>query len=526
MDARAAVVRALTCGGAMRKCFLLFVATLSAGALHAQSSTGDGRVEICNADEWTFDKGAGGAQHLRGHVCFKHANATMHCDSALLYEDQRVDAFGHVTIDQGDSIHADADRLNYNGQERLARLEGNVRLRDKDMELTTPSLTYALTERRAVYTSGGHITSKKDGNTLTSQAGSYFAASQRFIFSRNVLLEHPDHRVESDTMHYVTSSGVCEFFGPTTITQVSSSRPGVSNTVIHTLKGEYNTHTERARFTRRSSVLSKGQLLEGDSVHYDRESGLGEAWGNVAVSDSSGDVRATGDVGRYYERTEHSMITGRAQLIMRMEEDTLFLHGDTLFTSPENGRRTITARRNVRFFKSDMQGACDTLLFSDADSIIHMCERPVLWSNADQITGDRISITLRNGTAHELHVDQNAMLMSRADSVHFDQVCGTTMVGRFRDNELHRLDVEGNARTVYFAREKKEGEERIIGVNRADCSRMTVTMHSGQVGSVTFKERPDAVLYPLEKAPPEELRMKGSDYRINERPVDREDIFR
>ena len=123
-------------------------------------------------------------------------------------------------------------------------------------------------------------------------------------------------------------------------------------------------------------------------------------------------------------------------------------------------------------------------------------------------------------------MDRNAFLMSMADSVHFDQVTGTTMIGYFRDNELHKLDAEGNARTVYFAREEKDGVESIFGVNRADCSRIQVTMSEGKVSSVTFLEKPDAVLYPLDKAPPEELHMKGAEYRITERPVDREDIFR
>ncbi len=63
----------------------------------------EGRVEILNADEWSFDAAVNGAQLLRGNVRFKHANALMRCDSAYLFEDERVDAFGHVTIDQGDT---------------------------------------------------------------------------------------------------------------------------------------------------------------------------------------------------------------------------------------------------------------------------------------------------------------------------------------------------------------------------------------------------------------------------------------
>ncbi|MBL0126120.1 MAG: hypothetical protein IPP83_01415 [Flavobacteriales bacterium] len=500
--------------------FLILAPVLGA----AQSNVQGGRVEILNADEWRYDQGNSGAQRLKGNVRFKHADALMQCDSAYLFEDERVDAYGHVTIDQGDSLHVDADRLKYNGKERLARLEGNVRMRDRSMELSTPSLEYNLRTRQAIYANGGRIVSQKEGNTLTSQAGSYFADTKRFIFSRNVRLDHPDHTIVSDTMHYITSSGVSEFFGPTTITQ--------GRTVINTLRGEYNTRTEHARFTRRSSVLSQGRLLEGDSLHYDRKSGQGLAWGHVVVSDSSGEMRVMGDVGRYNEFDDHSMITGHAELKMRMGEDTLHLHGDTLFTQPEEAilgipdARRIIARRHVRFFKNDLQGVCDTLVYSDADSLIRMFHLPVLWSGSDQITGQHIRIELRNGTANRLYVERDAFLLSKVDSVHFDQVTGTNMTGYFRENALYRLDVEGNARTVYFAREKKGDVEEIFGVNRADCSRIRVDMQEGRIAAVNFLERPDAVLYPLAKAPPDELLMKGAQYRGEERPVGRADIFR
>ena len=76
------------------------------------------------------------------------------------------------------------------------------------------------------------------------------------------------------------------------------------------------------------------------------------------------------------------------------------------------------------------------------------------------------------------------------------------------------------------ASEDARANPKLIGMNRVDCSRIQVTMSDGKVSTVTFLERPDAVLYPLAKAPPEELHMKGAEYRLAERPADRADIFR
>ncbi len=509
---------ALNMRSIMRAALFMPVAIISP-AVAAQSavSGGDGRVEILNADVWLYDQTASGAQRLRGNVRFKHAEALMRCDSALLFADQRVDAFGHVSIEQGDTLRADADLLRYNGQQRAARLEGNVRLRDRSMELTAPALDYDLRGKRAVYSQGGRIVNQDDGSVLTSGTGTYLADQRRFIFGSNVLLEHPDRRITGDTMHYATTTGIAAFFGPTAITQ--------GETEISTLGGTYDTRNERARFNRRTQVRSKGRMIEGDSLHYERAGGIGWAWGHVAITDSSGDLRALGSEGRYSERDERSMITGQAELQLRMDDDTLFVHGDTLFTAPDGPGRRITARRSVRFFKRDLQGACDTLLFSDADSLIRMHHRPVLWNGADQITGDTIRIALKDGKAHRLHVRGNGFLLSRADSSRYDQVTGTVMTGYFVENALDRLDVEGNARTVYFTREEKDGADEVFGVNRADCSRIRVRLNEGAISDVIFLDKPDAVLYPIDKAPTDELLLQGAVDRSAERPVDRAGIF-
>lgn len=496
---------------------LLLAAPLLVGAQRTIEQDGKG-VRILNADLWEFNEAvAPGAQILKGHVRFQHANALMRCDSAYLYDDQHVEAFGNVNIAQGDTLTVDCDQLHYSSKDRLARTIGNVRLRNADMVLTTPELDYDMRGKRAVYRSGGTIVSAKENNTLTSSAGTYHSDGRIFVFSRDVRLQHPDHTITSDTMHYATSSGVASFFGPTTIVQDS--------TVIHTLRGTYDTRNEQARFTRRSSVLSRGRMLEGDSLHYDKRSGQGLAWGHVAVTDTAGDLVARGDEGLYNERTDRSMITGHAELVMLMGSDSLHLHGDTLFTMPDSIGKRIQAHRGVRFHKSDMQGVCDTLVYSEADGLIRMYHDPALWSGRNQITGDHIRIAMRDGKAHRLFVDGNAFLLSQVDSTRFDQVTGSRMTGYFEDEELERILAEGNARTVYFAREEKDGVEEVVGVNRADCSRISVALKEGEVSTVTFMERPDAILYPIEKAPAEELRMKGSEWRGSERPLDRASIF-
>lgn len=497
---------------------ILAGATLAASAQSGGQQGGD-RVEILNADRWEFDEQiAPGAQRLIGNVRFKQADVVMTCDSAHLYEDQRVDAFGNVHLTQGDTLTISGDRLQYAGAQRLARITGNVRLKDPGMELTTEALTYDVGAHRAEYAEGARIVSHRDGNILTSGHGAYLAGDRRFIFSDSVRLEHPERTILADTLQYLTDSGIAEFFGPTHITQGSTRMYGE--------RGNYNTRQGKGRFTRAGRITNGGQVLTGDSLLYDRTGGEGAGWGHVTLADTVNRVLVRGEEGQYRQQQGSSMVTGRAELVLLMGEDSLFLHADTLFGTEDNlGKRTVVARRNVRFFKSDLQGVCDTMTYNGADSLITLLGGPYIWSKADQISGDTVRIQLSNGHARTLHVDGAAFMASMADSLHFNQVVSTTMVGHFRNDELVRLVAEGNCRTVYFARDQKDGTERTTGMNRADCSRIAVSLDSGKVSTVSFITQPDATLYPLAQVPPGDMQLEGFFWNAAARPVDREDIF-
>ncbi len=507
--------------------FLLLVGC--ALVVRAQTSIvngGSARIEILNTDRLEYDLSITSAQRLIGHVRLKHENALMSCDSAYLFEDQTMIAFGHVAIDQ-DTLHITSDRLDYSAKNRLATLTGHVHLQDPGMELTTEALTYGTLDRIARYTSGATIVSRREQNTLTSRNGAYLATARRFIFSGDVRLRHPERSIDADTLHYTTTSGIAEFFGPTRITQGTA--------VMWTERGSYDTRKEQGRFTRAGRIIDGAQELRGDSMHYDKRTGVGLAWGHVAVIDTANDMVVRGEVGQHFQRDGRSMITGQAELIMLLGSDSLFLHADSLFSSSDSiGGKRVRAYRNVRFFKPDMQGVCDTMTYGERDSLITLVGDPFLWSGADQISGRAVSIALHDGKAHRLHVEKDALLANSVDSLvsdsaiaFFDQVTGTRITGYFANNELARVVAEGNSRTVYFAKEKdKDGTERTTGMNRVDCSRIELALNEGKVQSVSFITKPDATLYPLNKAPREEMRMKGFIWKADMRPKDRLDIFR
>ena len=501
----------------MYRSLLLILILFTTTAIFSQ---GGKRVKILNADEWIFDKNIGDeAQRLIGNVRFKHKNVLMFCDSAYMYADNKIEAFSHVRIQQGDTLNTYSDRLLYDPDDRMAELTGNVRLENPDMELATDHLNYDLKNNLAYYSTGGHIISDENQNVLYSNKGSYLAGSRMFFFSDSVRLTNPDYEVVTDTLRYSTSSKVSYFLGPSTILQDSS--------LIYCENGWYDTERDISSFEENAYIIYKDQRLEGDSLYYDRNTGMGKVIGNVQITDTVNNLIINGDLGLYNERTDISWVTGRAMMTQTFEDDPLFLHGDTLLSIPDSNKefRSIRAYNGVRFYKTDMQGKCDSLIYSEIDSTLHMYNDPILWSEQNQIIGEFIDLRIQGGSIDRLYIQNSAFIISKADSTLFNQIKGKNMTGYFKDNDIYKVLVEGNGQTLYYATEEKEGTKKILGANWAECSNILLFITESEIDRISFLTKPNMILYPVDDVPTD--RREFDDFRWEDdiRPMEKEDIF-
>ncbi len=459
---------------------------------------------------------AKGAKRLIGNVSFAHDNVVMYCDSAYFYSSNKLDAFGNVRIQQGDSISLYGDLLKYDGNTRKAEMQKNVRMVEKDMNLTTDFLYYDLSTNVAYYTTGGTLTSKN--NTLKSQHGYYHSASKEFSFKKNVVLTNPEYQMNCDTLRYNTLNKTAYFLGPTTIKS--------NGNFIYCEDGWYDTNRDVSRFSRKAYIISREQKLRGDSVFYDRKKGFGRAVKNVSITDTIQNLTIRGDYAENYEESQRSIVTGNAQLVQAYDGDTLFLHADTLKAAMEKIKdiehRVLFAYRKVKFFKSDIQGKCDSLVYTYSDSTMRLFRGPVLWSEKNQLTAEKVELVTSNGEMKSMRLENTAFIISQEDTTKFNQIKGKNMRGSFVDNKLRRIYVEGNGQTLYFAKDKN----KIIGVNRSDCSDILILLKNNEIEKITFITKPDATLHPPGSLPAEEMKLKDFIWKGDERPLTRNDIFR
>lgn len=443
----------------------------------------------------------------------------MYCDSAWLFSNtNELKAFNNVHINQGDTIHLWGDYLEYSGNTKIATVTGKeVRLKDKKMELLTDRLKYDRNTDQSYYYTGGEITSEE--NFLVSRQGFYNSKIKLFQFKDSVVLTNPDYVIESDTMLYNSNSRKAYFHGPTTITSDSS--------FIYCENGRYNTVKDVAQFEKNAYLYNDNKYLTGDSLYYEKLNEFGEAFNNVLVHDTVENYTITGGYGQYIGKTDSTFVTFDPIYSIKQEEDTLHISGDTLFSTKvvvdtSNEFRLIKAYHKVKFFKSDLQGKCDSLSYGTQDSTIRMFHDPIVWNDSSQVTGDTIHLTLRNDKLDSLKVFSNAFIVNQADAVNYNQIKGRNMFGKFSNNKLYRVFVNGNGQTIYFPKDKNEG---YIGMNRAICSNIIIKLKDNEVSAITFLTKPEAKLHPMSESRGELGKLEGFRDRFDEQPKSKADIL-
>ncbi len=495
---------------------LFFLFLISSAIGYAQKSK---RIAF-NARSTEMDQKLGkNAKRLLGNVVFRHEGSTMYCDSAYFYPDQNaLDGFSNVHIIKGDSLHLYSDYVNYNGRTKMAKARYNVKLVDKETTLKTDSLDFDMNTNIGHYTCGGIINNEE--NTLSSIIGYYYSNDDMFLFSDSVVIDNPEYDIFSDTIKYFTDTKVSYFYGPTDIISETNK--------IYCENGWYDTENDISQFNKNAYLKNEDTRISGDSLYYERGTGLGEAIRNVIIFDSIENIILKGNYGIYYENTESSFLTDSAAFIQVSEEyDSLFLHGDTLRSIEDtSGYKLLRAYHKVKLFRFNMQGKCDSLSYSFRDSIIRLYYEPVIWNEENQLTANYMEIYTENSSIDFVEMYEDAFIISQEDTIHYNQIKGKNMTGFFRFNQLYKINVNGNGETIYYTTERTEDDiEEITGVNKSVCSDMIIYLENKEVKKIKMVKDPEATLYPLDDIDEKSLKLQDFKWLDHMRPRTKYDIF-
>lgn len=476
-------------------------------------------TDTLSVDEYAMP----GIKLLKGNVKFKHNDAILKCDSA--YFDQTANtfqAFSNIKIIQGDTLTLDGDFLTYDGNIRLAKVWENVKLKNKNTRLTTDTLYYDRLANLAYYYTGGTI---KDGNnTLTSTWGQYSPNTKTALFKNKVVLQTPDGVLTADTLKYYTDTSIADMVGNSRINYKEKTK-------IYSEKGWYDTKTNRLMLLKRSLIQQKdGKTLVGDTIFYDQKKRYGEAFDKVELDDPKQKTTLYGDYLSYDEKNKKGLATDKALFVdWSNKKEKFYLTADTLHLLKDSiptdtlGYDMVQGYSNVRFYRTDLQGVCDTLSYTSRDSTLRLINLPIVWSGKNQLMGNQIQAFLNKGKIDKVKVKSEAIAIQKDSLKYYNQLAGKEIIAELDSGQLKKIYVNGNAETIYFAKDDKTKE--YIGVNKTLSSFVTMFFKQQKIDKILLTTNTAGTLYPLKELEDEDLYLPDFQWYENIRPKNEKDLF-
>ena len=457
------------------------------------------------------------AQILVGDVEFRHDSIYMYCDSACFYEKTNsLEAFNNVRMLQGDTLALYGDYLFYDGNTQIAQVRNNVRMENRTTTLTTDSLNYDRVANLGYFFDGGTLMDEE--NVLTSDWGEYSPATKMSVFNYEVKLVNPQFTLTSDTLRYNTATKIASIVGPSDIDSEDSH--------IYSELGFYYTQQGQAELLNRSVLSNGGKTLTGDSLFYDRNKGVGEAFRNVEFIDAPNKNMLTGNYCHYSQNSGYAFATDEAMAVDFSQGDSLFIHADTLqmfsfHLDTDSLYREARAYHKVRFYRTDVQGVCDSLVFSTKDTCLTMYRDPILWNNQQQLLGEKIMIYMNDSTIDWAHIENQALSAERLDSINYNQVTGKDMKAYFKDGEIYKVDVINSVRAVYYPMER---DSSLMGMNVLETGQLSMFLENRKLKRI-WMPKANGVMYPMSQIPPEKRHLENFVWFDYIRPLNKEDIF-
>ncbi|PBI85625.1 LPS-assembly protein LptD [Flavobacterium sp. ACN2] len=453
---------------------------------------------------------------LTGNVKVNHDGVVLTCNKAYFFQKENyLKAFGNVQLVQGDTLFLNSKYAEYSGNEKKAFATGNAVLTSPDATLQTDTINFDRNVQEAFYNTKGTIVNKD--NTLVSKSGRYYVKEKKFQFLTEVTITNPKYVIKSNHLDYYSNSGHTYLLGPSTITSKAN--------YIYTEKGFYDTKKNLAHFLRRSYIKYDDRLIEGDSLYYNRNIEFASATRNVKITDSINKGIVKGHYAELYKLKDSMFVTKRAVAINLVENDSVYIHGKKLMVTGKEGERILRAFNNVRFYKTDMSGKCDSIHSDSKSALTKLIGNPILWNGDNQITGDVMHLIGDNKTRKidSLKVLNNTFVLSKDTlGTGFNQVKGINLFGKFRDGKLHDVDVIKNTEVIYYMR---NDANELIGINKNVSSKINMILENNAIETITFFNKVDGDIFPEDELPENARKLRGMKWRGDERIKSKEDIF-
>ena len=470
-------------------------------------------------------------------VLLFHEGALIESDQAFFYSKQNYfRALGKVIFTQGDSLRMTCKTIEYDGETKTAFAKGNVYLERPDMTLRTEELNLDRINEKAFYNTPGVIVDST--STLTSNQGQYFMDQKKYRFISDVTINNPEYIVNSEQLDYFTESNQAYLYG-------NSKIEGEAYTIFCE-RGFYDMDREKGIFKQNATLFYDNKIIKGDSLYFESERNYAAATKNISIVDTLNNSIITGNYGEIFKERDSAIITRKAMAVNIIDQDSLFIHADTLVATGPEEKRILRAYYDVRILKSDLRGRSDSLYLDESIGLTKLLKKPltkqqeqifteknyheknpVLWFDESQMTGDEIQLLsdTKTNKLDSLKIDGRVFIIEK-DTLSEDgyqQIKGGLLRGAFKESKLDNIVITKNTEMVYYL--YNDEDLQLIGIDKTTCSALKMQFVDGQIDEITFLVSPNGNVYPEDELPINDRTLKGFTWRIVQRPETIEDLF-
>ncbi|MGL5912930.1 MAG: OstA-like protein [Bacteroidales bacterium] len=465
------------------------------------------------------------------------------------------------TIDNGENLLESIQGTYYSDQ-KLAIFDTKVEMRNQDYSIKSDSLHYFTDDETALFFKQTYVF--HDDVFMSFLEGSYQGKIDYFFMTQNVYMMSKEQEAWSDTAQYYRSQKESDMFGNVQLfdsTQyaavlaehvkilenqdvafatrnpvgvIFSENPAddtmfikadtllvrritITDTIIiKALDTSLNLRIDSLLFDSTDLQL-KADTLTSTSIDTTLTTPRIDAITQVQATDSlpthAIDTLSIDSI-PHQEKTDTLNTIELDSSIYLLANDSVYIRDSVL--------QYFHAYNKVRFYHPELQGYCDSLAHSEADSLTEMFYDPILWNQENQMTGDQINAYQKNNQIHSIELDGNGFMASEDDTVkqYYNQIKGKLVIAKFAQNDLYQIDVFGNGQTVMFLREA----EKLSGVNNSTSSELSIYVKNRKVQRVSYLSKPVSNILPPRKITAEEVTLRGLSWRGDIRPRSRYEI--
>lgn len=515
---------------------------------------------------------------LIGNVHFHHNGAIIQCDSALRYDENRMECFGNVIISQ-DSTYIYGDRAYYDGTTSIADIYAPmIKLMKGDMTLYTYNLAFNTKTNIGTYWGGGVITQREnlmesmrgqynsktnvvkfldsvsmrsdtylirtdslsynmdleqatfldwsyiwdhERDFLRADMGDYYAKDSTYVFTRNAYVMTEDREMWADTMRYVTSLKQAFMLSNAQILDT------VNSTVMFGNWAFYDDSLGRAVMARMPSVRS-WQVPDSTKVEQKPDTTYMRADSILLFTFEPGKskegVQRKVSISDSTIRKDTLMVVDTSYVEELMQIDTIFDYRDTLIVTQREEldtlekERVVRAYHDVRTWNKDFQMVGDSTVSFSVDSTAIMFGRPIIWNENNQIMSDQIDLYTKNEELDWADFTGSPFIVQQAlpgDTVHFNQASGKRLKAFFVKNDIDRAILTGNVLNLYY----KDEDKALETLAAISCAELTIMFSDREPSRMIWKGSGEGTIFPIDKIPPTQpLYLEGFEWKEDLRP--------